>query len=283
MSAVSSRPVITTLIGAAVVGGARTVGAILSTTANGVTAISHEAARLAQRSLDARPLEIPALPIARAQANSLEERLFQQMTSTSAADRLVGRKAAAIAAIEQSPFVATEPAAITSAISRLEAARTGAEVERARKDLRKIVEQGHAETWMVGLRDACGRAFEKTGFRPLDVVMRSPLDIVVSAVNREGKVMVSELSMDRQGSPKMATEVVNGCGPECEGLLAAFDRAIEEEIRGAAPVRKKTGGVCQLDAAKAFVARKVRRPGVRKEDAGTRRGHTAAATPAKRS
>ena len=284
MSATSSRPIITTLLGAAIFASARTVGTVLNAAGEAARGISHETARLAQRALDERSFEIPSLPIARDQADTLEEHIFRQITAASPTNVLSARKEAAIAAIVQSPFVAADPTTLMSAVARLESASTLAAVERARKDLRKTVERGHAETWMAGLRDACTRAFEKTDFRPLDVVSRSPFDIVVSAVNRDGKVMVSELSMDRQGAPRLQTEVVNGCGPECEGLLESFDKALEEEIRGSAPVRRKTGGMCQLDAAKAFVARKVRRPGVQKEEGTTqRRRDTTTATHAKRS
>ncbi len=269
MSAVSSRSITTKLVGAAILSTARTADAILSTTVKHASAVSRDAARLAERALDATPLEIPALPAARAQADSLEARLFQQFARSNA-DAIAGRKAAALAAIAEAPFVAADADVLLAAVSRLEGAQTLAQVERERKALRKVVEQGHSEAWMAGLRDACTRAFEKTDFRPLDVVMRSPLDIIVSAVNRDGKVMVSELSVDCQGAPRLQTEVVNGCGSECEGLLEAFDHALDEEIRGSAPVRRKTGGVCQLDAAKAFIASKAQRPALRSESSGAR-------------
>jgi hypothetical protein len=168
-------------------------------------------------------------------------------------------KTAMIAGVLRAPIVADNAERVQAALAAVEASRNQRELTAARRGLLDLVAAEHSDAWLSGLQDITQRAYETIGFRPLQAELRSPREIRTSAVNGDGKVLVSELRLAPDGSPSMATEVVNGCGPECEGILAKFESALAEHVRGSAPVRKPTGGVCQLDAAVAFVKRRVRR------------------------
>lgn len=180
-------------------------------------------------------------------------------------------KTAVIAGVLRAPLVTEHVDHLQDALARVDASKTQRELVAARTRLHDLVAAEHGDAWLASLQEITKTAYEKIGFRMLQSETCSRREIRMSAINSDGKVLVSELRLQGNGSPSMATEVVNGCGAECEGILAQFESALEEHVRGAAPVRKPTGGVCQLDAAVAFVKRRVQRTTPRTTPASTRR------------
>jgi len=261
MSATSSINMIATLVSLA-----RTVQPIGARIGEFVKNQSKDGGRTAmQRALaiaKQRPAlgELPSLPAALKDARQLEERFAAQLRRTnSQMAPLAVEKTAAIAAILSAPLVAEDAARVQTALHAVDAARTTSELQTARTKLREVVNSEHGAAWLNCLQEITQSAFTAIGFQPLPADLRSPHELRLSAVNTDGKVLVSELRLDHDGTPSMATEVVNGCGPECESILARFEAVLAERVRGTKPVRKPTGGVCQLDAAVDFVKRRVRR------------------------
>ncbi len=203
------------------------------------------------------------LPSPRVAADEVRRLEIQATADLRGASRrtatLDAQKTATIAALLQAPVVVEDDGAVHAALAAVEAARNNRELTSARARLHDVVAAGHGAAWLAGLQDVTQRAFESIGFKPLRAEALSDREIHLSAVNGEGKVLVSELKLAKDGTPSMATEVVNGCDPECEGILQRFEAALAEHVHGAKPVRKPTGGVCQLDAAMTFVKRHVRR------------------------
>ncbi len=206
-----------------------------------------------------RLAELPSPRVAAEELRRLEVKAAADLRSASHAKTLDNQKTATIAAVLQAPLVVEDTGAVHAAIAAIEAARSNRELAAARADLHDLVAAGHRTAWLAGLQDVTQRAFKAIGFQPLRAEALSDREVRLSAVDGDGKVLVSELKVAKDGTPSMATEVVNGCGPECEGILQRFEAALAEHVRGVTAVRKPTGGVLQLEAAKAFVRRHVRR------------------------
>jgi len=209
---------------------------------------------------DAQLQDLPSPARALAEIDRQERQVAEQLQQqTGGLAKLDIDKTAVIAGVLRAPIVADNADRVKAALMAVDASRNQRELAAARKSLHDLLAAEHGNAWLSSLQDITHRAYETIGFRPLQAEIRSPHEIRTSAVNDDGKVLVSELRLAPDGSPSMATEVVNGCGPECDGILANFESALAEHVRGSAPVRKPTGGVCQLDAAVAFVKRRVRR------------------------
>ena len=204
--------------------------------------------------------ELPSPPAALKDTHQLEEQFAAQLRRANGKlATLAVEKTATIAAILSAPLVAADISGVETALHAIDGARTTKELQKARAKLRDVMNGQHAAVWLNSLQEITQSAFVAIGFQPLPPDLRSPREIRLSAVNMDGKVLVSELRLAQDGTPSMATEVVNGCGPECEGILERFEAALAKNVRGSKPVRKPTGGVCQLDAAVDFVKRRVRR------------------------
>jgi hypothetical protein len=263
MSATSRTPVLFSIAALALAKPLLTVGARVAaraiTSAAELGVATARALSVAEVTTRALP-DLPSVATALAAADEVERKVITKLRqSRDSLSKLDIQKTATIAAAISAPLVANDSDAVQACLAAVEAARTDVQFAAARAKLRETIHGEHGDTWLSGLQDATQRAFEAIGFHQTACRRRSPREIHVTAVNSDGKVLVSELQLAPDGTPSMATEVVNGCGPECEGILTNFEKALGEYVRGAAPVRKPTGGVCQLDAAIDFVRRRVRR------------------------
>jgi len=103
---------------------------------------------------------------------------------------------------------------------------------------------------------ACTRASALAGFRAATVVRVSGVQTRIVATSPAGHALVTEIRVSLSGEASLATEVVGLRDGSCQGILDQFDSALEAEgVRGSAPTRRFTGGVCELAAARAFSRR----------------------------
>lgn len=204
--------------------------------------------------------ELPSVPHAIEQVNRIERTVIDSLRHRrELGNDIDAQKAAVIASILRAPLAAENLGGIQAALAAVENSTSRRDLAAARTRLHEAVAAEHGEAWLTTLQEITERTYSAIGFRTLHDATRSEREVRLSAINDDGKVLVSELRLGKDGSPSMATEVVNGCGADCEAILDRFNSELAKHVRGTAPVRKPTGGVCQLDAAVAFVKRRVQR------------------------
>lgn len=262
MSAISSIAVITAL--ASIAKAAKPLGARISELAKSGSKTFGQATtralELAADALAAELPELPSVPNAVDQVARIERAVINDLRHRSLGLKDIDvEKTGVIASVLRAPLAAENLGRVQGALAAVEASMTSRELAAARSRLHEVLATEHGNAWLTTLQEITERAYAAIGFRPLHDAVRAEREIRLSAIDGDGKVLVSELRLGKDGSPSMATEVVNGCGTECEDILAKFENAVAQYVRGTAPVRKPTGGVCQLEAAAAFVRRRVRR------------------------
>jgi hypothetical protein len=103
---------------------------------------------------------------------------------------------------------------------------------------------------------ACTAACAAVGFPAIEVQRVSNEEIRLVATDPAGHALVSEVTLNADGYPSLATEVVGVRDGSCNGILDRFDIAVAEAgIRSSPPARKFTGGACELAGARDAVRR----------------------------
>lgn len=262
MSAVSSVAVIAALVGLAKVMrplGSR-LGELAKTSSASLGKVTARALQAAGKALTAELPELPSVPNAIEQVNRIERLIVDDLRRRRVGGNDIDlEKTGVIASVLRAPIVAENLDRVQAALAAVEASTTRRELAAARSRLHQVLAAEHGDAWLTTLQEITEKTYSAIGFRTMGEASRSEREVRLSAINGDGKVLVSELRLGKDGSPSMATEVVNGCGADCEAILEQFDKELAKHVRGSAPMRKPTGGVCQLDAAVAFVKRRVPR------------------------
>ncbi len=148
--------------------------------------------------------------------------------------------------------------AIRPFLEALVAAPTVDRVRQAEQSIVAAAGPQHQRIVIGGLTLACRNAAQATGLTAIDVTPGAIGAVRITATDATGRGIVTEIESDAGGEIAMASEVIGSDG-ECHALLDVFDAALEREgVRSDSPDRRATGGVCQLAATKAFVARRLR-------------------------
>jgi hypothetical protein len=163
--------------------------------------------------------------------------------------------------ITRMPFAVANPTTLKMRLKAFSMANTAQEAISARTLLMKEIAVQHNTVLTNTLTVACANAFKKIGFNSVQVLSTTNAKARLVASNPGGKTLVAEISPDDQFDLSISTEVVSGCDSTTPATLDAFDKALEEEgVRAAKPIRKHTGGVCELETALevlSFVRRKI--------------------------
>jgi len=179
---------------------------------------------------------------------------------------------------EAAAYQVEESEALEAPMRALQQASTAEAARQAKNKVMATLETEHHRLFTERLVGACTRASKKAGFPNVETETRPGGVTRVVATNEAGHALVSEVEASPDEEPSLATEVVGLRDGSCTEMLDAFDEALEEEgVRASTPHRTFTGGVCELEAAKAFVQRKVRRNGRRKARSSQKCEKTAAA------
>lgn len=168
--------------------------------------------------------------------------------------------------LQVTPF-ACEPVALRNPMERLAEARTETEVNKASGHLIEAAEQGHRRLMNQALITACKNASVQSGFTSVDT--RQGLDgcTRVIASDASGRALVTEIRTDQKQEPFLETEVVGVTDGSCAQIMDQFDRALEEQgVRTTVPLRKPTGGVCELAAAKELLKKLQLKSPTKQED-----------------
>ena len=169
-------------------------------------------------------------------------------------------RVSALLSLASAPYVIESPVMLEEPLKGLFSAKTLAETSEARKALTDVVRANHKEVFTRGLIKACTNAVRKIGFATVETSTGPLGEVRFIATDADGRSLVTEIQHRKNGDPSLAAEVVGVQDGSCHQILDAFEKALaEQRVQYVAPRRKPTGGVCQLEAAREFVKRRVAR------------------------
>jgi hypothetical protein len=187
-------------------------------------------------------------------------------------------KVAILSAVSATPFLVAPGVKLGAHVEALRGASSVAEVNRAGLALMGVLETGHQQVFAGALSVACANAALKLGFTPVESVAAPSGIVRLVAADPTGRALVTEIVASSDGGTDTRTEVFGVANGTCNQLLDAFDKALKDEgVRADPPRRTITGGVCELEATRDFVRRKVKprgatAPTVEREAVAPRRG-----------
>lgn len=169
-------------------------------------------------------------------------------------------RVSAMLSLVAGPYVVEKPMALEQPLAALLSATTVAETHEAQKALTETVRAGHQQLFTRGLTHACAKACEKIGFSDVETTLGPLGEVRVIATDSKGRSLVAEVQKAKNGDPALAAEVVGVRDGSCHEILDAFEKALAVQgVRYTAPRRRSTGGVCQLQAARDFIGKRVGR------------------------
>jgi len=204
---------------------------------------------------------------ARAQLKLLEARLDSLQLPPAAAVRLSG-----LLRLASSPYVVQKPALVEQRLSALLGAVTVEEAVAARRALLQTVRAEHRQAFIGAVAQACSNAARQIGFERVEVSPGRRGELRIIAANNLGQALVTEIHPNNNHDPWLAAEVVGVRDGSCGQIMDAFEKALASQgVRYAPPRRKPTSGVCQLEAAREFLARGERPSSVSRDSTARRR------------
>lgn len=256
MSIVSTRPRVKSVVNSRTIDTARTVAHLLNQCAPATTSFARQALNLAQTPTLVNTVQAVTSLLVGLQARR-DQKLKTIKQSATVTD-LEARKLSLVAAIAEGPWLLDDSQALHAPLLALQSSRTLSQTLKAQEQLLRTIVVGHNKVLTRSLAVACTNAFRKTGFRSIEALPGSDHTVRFAATNRQGQTLVTEIHADPLREPNISTEVVSGCDSQTPAILDAFDKALEEEgVRAGAPVRRGTGGICQLSSAIEFTKRKL--------------------------
>jgi hypothetical protein len=257
MSTISTRPQVKSVVNARVTANVRSVTEIVNT----MRAVRSNT-NLVRPGLQV-PRKFSSLASAAsllASSNRLQQKRFRQLVNQKVSQEAALR-ISTLELLTRIPFAAANPTTLKERLMALSMASTAREAVSARTLLMKEIAVQHNSVLTNTLTVACANAFKKIGFDSVRVLQTTGAKARLVATNSGGKTLVTEISPDDQFDISISTEVVSGCDSTTPQTLDAFDKALEEEgVRAGSPIRKHTGGVCELDTARevsSFLQQKV--------------------------
>lgn len=158
-----------------------------------------------------------------------------------------------LVALGQSAFQATSTSHLQDSLLAMTTAETRAQVNATRTELTSQLGATHQRVFLNTLSTACQRAGAALGYTTVETTLSANGSVQLVARDEAGRGLVSEIQTGKTGT-SIATEIVGVHDGSCQGILDAFDAALEAEgVRSVAPERTTTGGICELSTAKAFL------------------------------
>lgn len=248
MSIISTRPQVKSVVNARVLESVTSIAEVIGC----ASALSSNLAMICRRaSATHSSATIQAVAPLLQNVGHLQQRKLSGIKANAKLSHVEALKTSMLEAIADSPFVVSNPSAIAAPLKTVTAANSIPEITRAGQLLLKEIAKEHNGVLVNSLRLACANAFTKIGFTSIQTMPSTDAKVRLVATNAEGKTLVTEIERDAQQELSISTEIVSGCDSTSQDILDAFDKALEEEgVRASAPVRKETGGVCQLEASR---------------------------------
>lgn len=158
------------------------------------------------------------------------------------------------------PYITNDLVSLDQPLAALVSARTPEETAKASAVLYQQVHAGHQQAFTRGLTHVCTNAVRKIGFSSVETGAGPLGDVRLIGTDADGRSLVVEIQKGKNGDSGLAAEVLGVRDGSCHTILDAFETALAEQgVRYTQPRRTPTGGVCQLQAARDFVLRRVDR------------------------
>lgn len=164
--------------------------------------------------------------------------------------------------IASTSLYATDSEQFRSRVDALRNAATIGDVKAAGIALADAAIDGHHRLVTSGVQTAVRNAAVKIGFGKIEA-LNSPLGsniIRLAATDVLGRSIVTEIDARPERDLKIEAEVVGVTDNTCHQILDEFYASLKEQgIEMSTPPRRKpTGGICELAATKAFLAKKLK-------------------------
>lgn len=164
--------------------------------------------------------------------------------------------------IASAPLYTTDSAAFRSRLSAVKNATSIEDVKAAGLALADSVLNDHHHMVTSGVQTAVRNAAVKIGFGQIEA-LHSPLgnDIIrLAATDAIGRSIVTEIDARPNHDLKIEAEVLGVTDNTCHQILDEFYASLKDEgiEMSTTPRRKPTGGICELAATKAFLAKKLK-------------------------
>ncbi len=164
--------------------------------------------------------------------------------------------------LASTPLYAVDSLPLRARVDGLRNASSIEEAKAAGLALAEAALDGHHELVSAGVQTAVRNAAGKMGFDKIET-LNSPLGgnmIRLAATDVLGRSIVTEIDARPERDLKIAAEVVEFTDNTCHQILDEFYASLQKEgIEMSTPPRRKpTGGICELAATQAFLAKKLR-------------------------
>jgi hypothetical protein len=158
--------------------------------------------------------------------------------------------------LAQQPYLVSNPKSLEAGVEKLEQASSVSEIQAVYSDVILKLEYDHQLLFTNSLIAATKRAALRSGFQTLqDIASPLPTCHRFAATDSNGRTIVTEINAPLNGEVHIDSEVIGVTDGSCADLLVAFDEALAAEgVKSQKPEHRPTGGVCELDAVRKFVA-----------------------------
>ncbi|MDX2255759.1 MAG: hypothetical protein NW214_09605 [Pseudanabaenaceae cyanobacterium bins.39] len=232
----------------------RATGALIAMTAKGLSATAQMAFNAVQSSIGLVSTAIQSAKELRTSAQTMQ----QQAIAISREQGLSVAEANTVAALAiASNYMVNDPQIITQSLQTLQNNPSAQNLQAFQTTL----ENAHQQVFVERLSLAVQNAALKVGFTQIASATTSMVNgkMRLAASDDTGRVLVTEISSDRDHDISMATEIIGSSDHTCNQILDAFHAALEAEgVKMGDRDRKFTGGIIELEAARQFVSQKVK-------------------------
>jgi hypothetical protein len=167
-------------------------------------------------------------------------------------------KQSALLAVAESSALASGTTAFDAPVKALVAADSPSAALRAQAQFFETIRAGHQQAQIANFRVVAANAFRRIGFASVEELPGTDDKLRLVGRDAAGRTLVTEFETHHERGESVSSEVLGVCHSQSEELLGAFEKALEEEgVIGQPPTRRRTGGVAQLEAARAFIRRPV--------------------------
>lgn len=229
-------------------------GALIAMTAKGLSAAAQMAFKAVQSSIGLVSTAIQSAKELRTSAQTMQ----QQAIAISHDQGLSIAEANTVAALAiASNYMVNDPRVITQSLQTLQNNPSAQNLQAFQTTL----ENAHQQVFVERLSLAVQNAALKVGFTQIPSAATSMVNgkVRLAASDDTGRVLVTEISSDRDHDISMVTEIIGSSDHTCNQILDAFHVALEAEgVKMGDRDRKFTGGIIELEAARQFVSQKVK-------------------------
>jgi hypothetical protein len=229
-------------------------GAIISTSVKALSALAQLAFKTVQSTITSTSTAIQSVNELRTLAQTMQQQAIAISREQGLSIAETNQVAALVIA---SNYMVNDPQIITQSLQTLQNNPSAQNLQAFQTTL----ENAHQQVFVERLSLAVQNAALKVGFTQIPSAATSMVNgkMRLAASDDTGRVLVTEISSDRDHDISMATEIIGSSDHTCNQILDAFHAALEAEgVKMGDRDRKFTGGIIELEAARQFVSQKVK-------------------------